>query len=185
MENSIGQSRAMLGKGETYEVGDSEVCHLMLSDHVAQAPWQRGHPLLVMLNNGTICYNCIQANSIFAVSLIKQSKHKHCNKLGSIPWLTAICSFQSCPEALRRLIGKFNGHLKECNGKLLMNLSGHPQAESVMDHLSFCNHVHQLIHEVESQVAVLQKGPSSLSQQQWMKIRLFFVLPRNLNHYIL
>ena len=63
-------------------------------------------------------------------------------KLGRISRLTTICSFQSCPEALGGLIGKFDGHLKECDGKLLVNLGCHPQAERVMYKLGFYNYIH-------------------------------------------
>lgn len=44
-----------------------------------------------------------------------------------------------------------------------MNLGGHPEAERIMYKLSFYDYVHQLIHEIKSQMAVLQKCPSSLS----------------------
>lgn len=106
------------------------------------------------------------ANSDFIIPLRKQLKYKNSQKLGSFPQLTAICPFQSCPEALWRLVGKFNGHLKECNGELLMHLGGHPQAESIVYHLGFYNDVHELIHEIQSQMAVLQECPTSLRQQQ-------------------
>lgn len=62
--------------------------------------------------------------------------------LRSIPQLTTICPSQSRPEALRWLIGKLDGHLKESDGELLVNLGGDPQAESVMHSLRFCNYVH-------------------------------------------
>lgn len=113
-----------------------------------------------MFSNSMICHNSIVA--VFIISLRKQPKYKNPSNLGSIPQLTTICSFQSRPEALWRLIGKFNGHLKERDGKVLVNFCGHPEAEGTVYDLGLYNCVHQLFHEIEPQMAVLQKCPSPL-----------------------
>lgn len=52
-----------------------------------------------------------------------------------------IASFHACSYSLGGLIGEFNGHLEEPDGKFLMNLGRHPQSEGVINVLGLNQYV--------------------------------------------
>lgn len=75
---------------------------------------------------------------------------------------TSISPLESGFETLRRFVGKFNGHLQQCNGEVAVLFCGHPQTEIIMYTVRLGQCVHQLVHEVQPQVTVLQQSPATL-----------------------
>lgn len=55
---------------------------------------------------------------------------------------TSVCPLQSRLEALWGLVGELDRHLQEGDGKMPVDLSGHPKAEAVVDKVSLCHGVH-------------------------------------------
>ena len=45
---------------------------------------------------------------------------------------------------------------------MLVDLRGHPEAEAVVDGVRLRDGVHQLVHEVQAQVTVLEQSPAAL-----------------------
>ena len=63
---------------------------------------------------------------------------------------------QAGPDALRRLVGELDGHLQQPDGEVLVDLGRHPQPEVLVDFLSIDDSLHDLLAELQRQVAVLQ-----------------------------
>lgn len=69
---------------------------------------------------------------------------------------TSISPFEPRPQALRRFTGELDGHLQESYREVSVDLCGHPETEVSVYELRLCHGVHQLIHKVQTQMAVLQ-----------------------------
>lgn len=96
-------------------------------------------------------------------TVIKNTNHLIKKCLSICPFtLTSIGPLESCFETLWWFTGEFDGHLQQRDGEVAVLLSGHPQAETFVNAVRICQHVHQLIHEVQPQVAVLQQSPATL-----------------------
>ena len=76
--------------------------------------------------------------------------------------LTSVSPLKPRPQALRRLVGELDGHLQQRDGEEAVRLGGHPQAEAVVHAVRLSHRVHQLVQEVQAQVAVLQQSPAAL-----------------------
>lgn len=70
--------------------------------------------------------------------------------------LTSVSSFESCFESLWRLIGEFDGHLQQCDRKVSVDLGGYPQSEAVVNAVCLRDGVHELVHEIQTQMTVLK-----------------------------
>ena len=70
---------------------------------------------------------------------------------------------QSRLDALRGLAGVLDAGLQQVDGELPVHLGGDPQTELAVDILRLQHSGQNLVQEVETEVAVLQEDPSSLS----------------------
>ena len=75
---------------------------------------------------------------------------------------TDVGALESCFDAVGRLVRELDGDLQQADGELGVRLGGDPDAEQFVDVLRFRERDQQFLHELQTQVTVLQKRPAAL-----------------------